>query len=282
MRKVMCCLLLMGLLLGMAITASAAQSGEIPWPLAVRIMSYGKFQEAAWAHLKEIGVHYLFLAVPAPADVDSTIAKLKEYGLTAAVMRGNTDLAKESCVEELAGQIARCEKMGVKYMFLSAKLNGAGKIAVLDRLRKAGDIAKQHGVTITLETHPELGTNGDVQLETMKALNHTNVRVNFDTANITYYNKNTDAVTELKKSIDYVGTVEFKDHSGEFETWNFPVLGQGKTNFPEIVKVLKEHHYAGPITIEFEGVKGVELSEADTKKSIAESVAYMRSLGMFK
>ncbi len=282
MRKMMCCLVLALLAAGMPVTACAAQSGEISWPLAVRIMSYGKYQDAAWAHLKEIGVRYLFLAVPAPAEVEATQAKLMEFGLTAIVLRGNTDLAREGCVEELAGQLAICETMGVKYMFLSAKLNGADKGLVLERLRKAGDIAKQHGVAITLETHPELGTNGDVQLETMKALNHTNVRVNFDTANITYYNKNTDALTELRKSIDFVGTMEFKDHTGEFETWNFPVLGKGKVNFPEIVKIMKEHHYAGPVTLEFEGVKGVELSEADTKKAIAESVAYVRALGLFK
>ncbi len=282
MRKVMCCLVLALLTAGMAATAPAAQSGEIPWPLAVRIMSYGKYQDSAWAHLKEIGVRYIFLAVPAPADVEATQAKLKEFGLTAIVLRGNTDLAKEGCVEELAGQLAICQKMGVKFMFLSAKLNGADKGVVLERLRKAGDIAQHLGIAITLETHPELGTNGDVQLETMKALNHTNVRVNFDTANITYYNKNTDAVTELKKSIDFVGTMEFKDHTGEFETWNFPVLGKGRVNFPEIVKIMKEHHYAGPVTLEFEGVKGVELSEADTKQAIAESVAYVRALGVFK
>lgn len=282
MRKVMYCLVLALLTAGMAATAPAAQSGEIPWPLAVRIMSYGKYQDSAWAHLKEIGVRYIFLAVPAPADVEATQAKLKEFGLTAIVLRGNTDLAKEGCVEELAGQLAICQKMGVKFMFLSAKLNGADKGVVLERLRKAGDIAQRLGIAITLETHPELGTNGDVQLETMKALNHTNVRVNFDTANITYYNKNTDAVTELKKSIDFVGTMEFKDHTGEFETWNFPVLGKGRVNFPEIVKIMKEHHYAGPVTLEFEGVKGVELSEADTKQAIAESVAYVRALGVFK
>ena len=251
-------------------------------PLACRLTNYGKYEEAAWTHLPEIGVHYVFMSVPAPDQVEATMKRLKDHGLTALVLRGNTDLSKESCVDELAGQLATCEKMGVKYMFLSAKLNGAEKSVVYDRLRRAGDIAKNHGVTIALETHPELCTNGDVQVETMKAINHPNIRVNFDTGNITYYNKGTGAAAELKKSIDYVATVEFKDHTGEFETWNFPVLGKGKVDFPAIVKILREHNYSGPVTLEYEGVKGVQRNEAETKTAIADSVAYIRSLGSFK
>lgn len=251
-------------------------------PLAVRVMSYGKYQEAAWAHLQEIGIHYVFLPVPAQEQIEATQQTLKKHGLTALVFRGDTDLSKETCVEQLAGQCAICETMGVKYLFLSAKRNEAPKEIVLERLRKAGDTAQKHGVTITLETHPDLCTNADLQLETMKALNHPNIRVNFDTANITYYNKGANAVEELKKVVSKVGTVEFKDHNLEFETWNFPPLGAGKVNFPMILQVLREQSYTGPITIEFEGVKGVELTEDQVKQSIATSVDYLKSLAKFR
>lgn len=273
---------LLSSLLALGATAAYAQDPALTNPLACRFASYGKFQDAAWAHLPSIGVHNVFLNVPAPDQVEATMAKLKDAGLTPLVIRGETDLSKETCVDELAGQTAICEKMGVKYMFLSAKLKGAEKEVVYDRLRRAGDAAKQHGVTIVLETHPELGTNGDVQLETMKAINHPNIRVNFDTGNITFYNKGASAVEELKKSIEYVATVEFKDHTCGFEEWNFPVVGQGKVDFPGLLSVLKEHHFQGPITLEFEGAKGVELTEDQTKQAIADSVKYVRSLGAFK
>lgn len=269
-------------IMGVALSAWAAAADEAACPLACRFASYGKYEEAAWTHLPSIGVHYVFLSVPAPDQADATMKRLKEHGLTPLVIRGNTDLSKESCVDELAAQLATCEKMGVKYLFLSAKRNGADKEIVFDRLRRAGNVAKTHGVTIALETHPDLCTNGDVQLETMKAVNHLNVRVNFDTGNITFYNKNTDAVAELKKIVDYVATVEVKDHTGEFEAWNFPVLGQGKVNFPAVLQVLRDHGYTGPVTLEFEGVKGAELTEEQTKKAIADSVSYIRSVGHFK
>lgn len=254
---------------------------HLSWPLACRTASYGKFEAAAWAHMPSIGLNYVFLPVPAADQVEATLQKLKDSKLTPLVIRGSTDLSKETCVDELAAQAAICGKMGVKYMFLSAKCSGAEKSVVYERLRRAGEAAKQHGVIIALETHPELCTNGDVQLETMRAINHPNVRINFDTANITFYNKNTTAVAELKKIIDYVATVEIKDHNGEFESWNFPILGTGKVDFPAIFKVLYQHSYFGPVTIEFEGVKGVELTEEQTKKAIADSVAYVKSIAKF-
>ncbi|HOK10535.1 MAG TPA: sugar phosphate isomerase/epimerase family protein [Candidatus Hydrogenedens sp.] len=251
-------------------------------PVAVRLMSYGAYQESAWTHLPSIGVKYLFMAVPTADQVAEVMKKLNEHNLKVLVLRGEADITQDNCIQQLEDQFKVCSQMGVHYLFLSAKRKETPKEVVYERLRKAGDVAEKYDVTLVLETHPDLGTNGDVQIETMKAINHPRVRVNFDTANITYYNQNTDAVTELKKSVPYVATVEFKDHTGEYETWNFPPLGQGKVNFPEIVKILKEHHYNGPITIEFEGVKGVELNEQQIKDAIETSVKYVHSIGCFK
>jgi hypothetical protein len=46
--------------------------------------------------------------------------------------------------------------------------------------------------------------------------------------------------------------------------------------------MLRKQQFTGPITIEFEGVKGVELDEAQTKQSIVDSVAYLKSLAVFQ
>jgi len=244
-------------------------------------MSYGNYQEAGWAHLQQIGVKYVFMSAPAQADVESTRQMLATYGLTPVVFRGSADLSKDTFAEELEPQLAVCDQMDVKYLFLSAKRGDSPLEAAYERLRAAGDAAKAHGVIIGLETHPDLGTNGAVQVETMRAVNHPNIRVNFDTANITYYNENTNAVDELKKSIDYVATVEFKDHTGGLETWDFPVLGKGIVDIPAIIAMLREKGYAGPVTLEFEGTKGVELSQEQTLQAIADCVAYARSIGNF-
>lgn len=260
-------------------TSMAVETGGLADnPIACRLASYGKFQDAAWNHLPSIGVKYLFMNVPKASEVDATLQKLTEHHLTALVMRGNTNLSEATCVEELSGQLEVCQRMGVKFMFLSPKRHGAPKDVIYGRLRQVGDIAKQCGVIVTLETHPDLGTNGEIHRETMRAIDHPNIRVNYDTANITYYNKGTDACTELKVIVDWVGTVELKDHNLEFETWNFPVLGEGKVNFPCILDVLAQKGYRGPITLEFEGIEGTELNQEETLAAIETSVEYARKI----
>lgn len=263
----------------------SARGGNAPgegWRLACRLASYGKFQSEAWSHLPTLGVHHIFVSVPEPKDVPALRKRLEEYHLAPLVIRGQADLGQEKCLDDLAGQLAICEQLGVRYMFLSPRHTGVEKEVAYERLRKAGDLARRHGVVIALETHPDLGTNGDVHRETMRRVNHPNVRVNFDTGNITYYNAGADAVAELEKVIDYVATVELKDHGGRPKTWDFPALGRGKVDFRGVLRVLKEHHYAGPITIEVEGVEGHPWSQDETKQAVAESVAYLRTLGTFK
>jgi sugar phosphate isomerase/epimerase len=249
--------------------------------LACRINSYGAFQEAAWTHLPEIGIKHIFLNIPSADEVESLKQRLAESDLTVVVLRGDTDLSQESSVAELEAQLAICQDMDVKYMFLSPKRHGAPKETIYNRLRAVGDIAEKYDVTIVLETHPDLGTNGDVHLETMQQINHPRIRVNFDSGNIHYYNENADAPTELRKVLDYLATVEIKDHNGVYNDWNFPALGQGVVDIPGVLKVLRENGYEGPITMEIEGIKGVEWDEATTKQAIKESVDYLRSLGQF-
>ena len=250
--------------------------------LACRLSCYGAYQDTAWSHLPSIGIRHVFINVPEPEEVEQTIQRLAMQGLKAVVVRGHADLSRATCVEELAGQLKICGEMGVKYMFLSARRQGADKQTVYDSLRQAGEIAKNYGVTIALETHPDLGTNGDVQLETMRKVHHPNIRVNFDTGNIHFYNNDTDACTELKKIIDYVATVELKDHNGQYQQWNFPPLGKGVVDFKGVISILKKHGYRGPMSMEIEGVRGIERTQEQIMNDIADSAKYIRSLCSFE
>ncbi len=271
----------------LGICAHTAQSTESsaagqPNVLACRLANYGPFEESAWTHLPSLGLRHVFMNAPAPDHVAAVRRRLAEHGLTAVVLRGDADLTLPTGVDRLAEQLATCEQMDVHFLFLSVKRRDVDKQVIYERLRQAGELARQHGVTIALETHPDLGTNGDVQLETMRQVHHPNVRVNFDTGNISFYNRGTDAPAELRKIIDYVATVEVKDHNGQFEAWNFPALGQGRVDFPSVLRLLREHHYAGPVTIEIEGVQGVERSRAEIERDLADSVTYLRSLAEFR
>ncbi len=261
---------------------TSVSEGPPPLRLACRIANYGEYQDAALAHIKEMGLNYVFMSIPKPEEVDDIRAQLEAHELEVLVVRGDTNLSTEASVAELAEQVKTCKRLGVRYMFLSPKRHDAPREVVFERLRRVADIAAEHDVFIVLETHPDLGTNGDVHVETMRAINHPNIRVNYDTGNITYYNQDTDAVAELKKCLDYVVTVEVKDHNGELESWFFPALGEGIVDFPAFFQVLRDRNYAGPVTLEVEGIKGVEWTLADRKKAMADSVAYLQGIENFR
>jgi sugar phosphate isomerase/epimerase len=275
------------ILIGCAAIASAAEPASPPArlqmqnPLAVRVMNYGRFAAAAFPHLQSLGVRYVLLDAPVLDKTQELQRELSAHGLHPLVLRGITDLGRPTYLDELEAQLAACEKLGVGYMFFSPKHEGIDKEEAYQRLRKAGEAAKKHGVIIALETHPDLGTNAAEHLETMRRVAHPNVRVNFDTANVTFYNRGLDAVTELKKVIDYVATVELKDHGLRYMDWDFPALGRGRVDLPGALRVLAEHHFRGPVTIEIEGVKDEKIDEEQTKRRVAESVEYLRKLCVF-
>lgn len=250
-------------------------------PLVCRLANYQSFQSAAWTHLPAIGVKYVFMNAPSPAEVDAVRQQLASHNLTPMVLRSDADLSLPTGLDRLAEQIETCERLGVRYLFLSVKRRDVPKPIIYERLRQAGDLARERAVVIALETHPDLCTNGDAQIETMRQVHHPNVRLNFDTGNISFYNRNTDAPAELRKSIEYVATVEFKDHNGEFESWSFPALGKGKLDFKTVLDLLHHHRYTGPVTIEIEGVKGITRTQPEIENDIRDSVLYLRSLDQF-
>ena len=274
---------LLGCTLSQEAKANEAAADEPPpLRLACRLANYGAYQDIALEHVRDMGLKYVFMSIPKPEEVDDVLAQMEAYGLEVLVVRGDTNLSQESSVAELAEQAATCARLGVRYMFLSPKRHDAPKEIVYERLRQAGDAAAEHDVTIVLETHPDLGTNAAVHLETMRAINHPNVRVNFDTGNITFYNEGMDPVTELEKCIEYVAAVEVKDHNAELESWFFPALGEGVIDFPAFFKVLRDHGYSGPVTLEVEGIKGVEWTEEIKRKVMEDSAAYLRAIESFE
>jgi sugar phosphate isomerase/epimerase len=141
-------------------------------------------------------------------------------------------------------------------------------------LRPGGAAAAPHGCKIAIETHPNLADNGRVARQTMEAVNHPNVGINFDTANVLYYADGPSNTTEeLKKVLPWVVSVHLKDYSGTGpKQWAFPTLGQGHINFKEVFQLLESQGFDGPCTLEIEGVQGETLTEEQMQERVAESV----------
>ncbi len=247
--------------------------------IACRILSYGKYQHRAWAHLPQTGIRHVEMPIP-PAEQKAEVKKrLSDNGLRVTTLQSVCDVTLANAVEVMRPQLEACVEFGASYCFLSAKAKDADRSIIYNRLRQIGDAAQSVGVTVVVETHPDLVTNGDVALQTMQAVDHPGIRINFDTANVYFYNRGVTAVGELAKVIDYVASVHLKESTGKFEEWVFPVLGTGVVNFPEVFRLLSGRGFSGPFTMELEGTKGVDFDEAGQLRYIADSAAYLRGIG---
>lgn len=250
--------------------------------LSCRMWSYMKYQDAAWEHLPQLGVRHIEIRVPDTADAAAELAdRLRTSGLTVATFQGKFGIQSPDTASQLTPQLDLCKRFGVDRLFLSVRRNDLPEDQAYARLRDAGEASARAGVILLLETHPDLVTNGDVGATTMRSVDHPNVRVNFDTANVYYYNEGVTAPGELQKVLPWVEGVHFKDTMGNLKEHNFPPLGQGVVDFPAVVKMLNARGFAGPFTMELEGKAGVELTRDQALQQVEESVRYLRSTGLF-
>ena len=225
--------------------------------------------------LQKLGIKGVEISPPDPKDVDKLKAELSKYDLTVMSVGGSVDLINEDGIEKFDVFVNGAVSMGAKIIFASAKASDdLPREVTYERLRKIGDKAAAHGLTVAFETHPILCHNGDEALKTMEGVNHDNIRLNFDTANIYFYNENIDAVKELKKVAKYVASVHLKDTDGTPKSFAFPPLGEGIVNFPEVFRILNELDFHGPFTFELESTKKEEMSQA-----LETSVNYLRRTG---
>jgi sugar phosphate isomerase/epimerase len=247
--------------------------------IACRGSSYGPFESGAYAHLASLGIRHVEIMVPPVEAIAATAAELGKHGLSASSLHGECDLARADIAELIAEQMPAFKALNCELMFASVRREYVAEDIAYSRLREAGEVAGRHGVTIVVETHPDLATNADVAMRTMRGVDHPRVRLNFDTANIYFYNRDADCVEQLRRVAPYVAAVHLKDTDGGYRHWHFPALGKGIVNFPGIFAALDEAGFDGPCTLEIEGIEGEEKTEESVQNRIAASVDYLRRLG---
>lgn len=248
--------------------------------IACNLSSYRKFRESAFEHLSRIGLTNIEMPCPEPEDAEGLRKELDRYGLSITSLMVPYAVQAEDVVEPFVRCLDTVQALGVSVAFTSVKAGDVPRDTVYDRLRSIGGAAAERGITVVMETHPDLATNGDVALETMQGVGHPNIRINFDTANVTYYNHDVTAVGEIDTIGDYVAGVHLKDTDGAYQTWYFPTLGEGVVDFPKVFEVLAARGFHGPYTMELEGIRGEELTREGVEKRVEDSLAYLKSHGL--
>ncbi|MEK6797275.1 MAG: sugar phosphate isomerase/epimerase family protein [Spirochaetota bacterium] len=244
--------------------------------ISCRVGVYDSIETAA-KHLPLAGIH--FAEIPAqPVDaLKKTDAVCRTNGVTPLTIAGDLNCDDAASIEAVLTACAAAKAIGVAHYFISAK--GNDRALAISVLKRVGERAAENGVTICLETHPPFCLNAEEMLRTMREVSHPNVRINFDTANIFYYNQNMDSADELKKIIASVASVHLKDTDGGFKSGNFPVFGRGVVRFPEIFAALHTNGFSGPLTLEVEGALVTGLDVPSRHAVVTGCMDYLRSIG---
>ena len=233
-----------------------------------------------FAQLADMGIQGLELVWNDQTTVDAVQAALNSTGLRVTSVHAPSPLADDQ-LPDILGRHAECAAaLGASYLFVSVHAGDMPKQEAFDRLKKAGDAVGRHEVYLALETHPDLCQNGTNMLETMAGVDHPWVGINYDTANIYYYNEPIDTVEEVKKAARHVRGVHLKDTMGGFHDGNFPVFGEGIVDFPAVGQVLDAAGYTGPYCMELEGGTFDPGKPDELADKVGRCVAHLRKVGI--
>jgi sugar phosphate isomerase/epimerase len=174
--------------------------------------------------------------------------------------------------EGVAGADAQAEKNARDFMY--------------SMLRDAAEYGARKNVRVALEIHGGIMANATEALRTMKEVGHPNLGVNFDTANILYYNEAftaEDAARELESLARHVFHVHLKDiiRGKTKADHKLPRLGLGEVNFRRVFDILHAAGFFGPFSFEVETFHGATKSDdiRDYQNDLLASIDYIRSLG---
>jgi len=200
-----------------------------------------------------IGLRYVEVIWPEGMTAAEAKELLEPHGIRVGTVTAPLPLAEDSLFDDFEQSARLAAEMGAKAIFSSAKVGDLPLEEAYKRLRRVGDIAAEHGMKVGLETHPVLCHNAEVAIRTLDAVNHPALGMNFDTANIYYYNEGINGTDELRKVAPRVVSVHLKDTHGGYHDGAFPIFGQGIVDFAAAFKVLNDLGFHGPFTMELEG-----------------------------
>lgn len=242
--------------------------------------------------IKTAGVPSFFKETPlvhtesTPAELKAVDQLLEKHGVKVS----SCNITSGNPLDEESVAITKRKLDLASHFGIDLVVAGAGEMEspdqlpmLYDHLRQIGDHAAKNGIIYCFETHPGICQDHRGMLETMAELDHPNLRLNFDTANLLYYNENVVVEVALAKVCHLVKHVHLKDSQGQFKQWYFPALGNGgAVDFVRVYELMRDCGFNGPYSLEIEGIEGEgDLTVKEYHQRIVESVGHLRNCGYF-
>lgn len=242
----------------------------------------------------EVALETLFY----PALDDDYCAAIKEElddaGLRRVIGWGHPDGLHrgqdQEALEDLIRHIPRAATVGADTMRIVASSmlyvdepHGPQITASAEMLKRAAEVAEEHGVTLALENHIDF-TSGEI-LEILDRVGSDHLKVNFDVGNsLRLYEDPVEAARNLAPYTVATHTKDIttrRDHVGapseRFLFWPSCPTGEGLIDFLGVARVLDEAGFEGSLALEMDLIAS-PWDAAPEEESVAQSVAYLRSI----
>ena len=233
-----------------------------------------------WASITAAGVEGVELNWTDGLTAAAVEAALSPHGLRVTSLSVGCPLDDAALSSRLTHQAAVAADLGARYLFTSVKGDGITLEQVGAKLRVLGDAVGTYEVALALETHPELCTNAERMNATMTAVDHPWVGVNYDTANVYYYNHGIDTVDQVRRCVAHVRGVHLKDTRGGYHDHDFPVFGEGIVDFAAVHEVLRGAGYDDAYCMELEGPAFRREDPKDLADKVGRCAAHLKGLGV--
>jgi inosose dehydratase len=250
---------------------------------------YARMARVGLRHVEvlAVGSHHFSSIAPEEMDdaaIEELLGQLRAVGLSPMSTSVSTPLGDRAGLELFKKRLDFAKKLGVPVAQAGAgEAHDAGeRLTLLRHLAEAGDYAATLGITLALEIHPGLTVNGHAARLLMDELQHPQVRINYDTGNVVFYN-DLDPARDVEEIAPFVAHVHLKDKRTKVQrAWDFVPIGQGVVHFPRIVEVLRGVGFRGPYSLELElpGVSDGSLTKEASEEGIRASIAYLQSIGL--
>lgn len=209
--------------------------------------------------------------------------KMRTLGVTPYAMSGHCNLMDRERLEDFIMNIKLAAFFGCDYI-----VSSVGEAHLQDKEKTSDEIVAEHirllvpyletyGMKLVLESHGEHAV-GAVLKEITDRAGSDRVGINYDTANVIFYGE-VRPEEDIDSCMEAVKYMHLKDKAGETREWNFPALGQGNVDFPQIFRKLRQAGNDCPFSIEIEFTPDGPGSLETVNQAVKDSAEYLKGQG---
>ena len=152
--------------------------------------------------------------MPEDASPDNTrelASRCRDTGLEPLMMFSTVYPEAEDGLTILKHRIIQASAAGIRQVLTFGHTKGGNRKLWVERFRKLGPIARDHGVLLVVKQHGGSTGTGQACAEIVREVNDDGIRVNYDAGNVMDY-LNLDPILDIQKCADVVRSFCMKDH----------------------------------------------------------------------